>query len=347
MKEETDLLLARYFSGEASAEDQVRLEDWLSKSEGHQQYFDQLTRLYEQVAVPEQAPRKPAMEKALTTFLDYIKQAEYNASEAMPSEVSAPREASASKTANEKKQAGNGVFGVVRRRWPVIMAAASIVLLLTFTFVRYTLERGLVRLMSHQSALEHTLPDGTSVLLSMKSQLEYNKDYGKTNRTLRLRGEAFVKVGTAGKGKFLIETGETVIEDVGTSFRVIAWPSEDEIMVTVQEGSVFFYTKNNKGIRIEGGQSGSFRKSSHTFLTHAEAPAKAPAVHLVFNATPLREVANTLNEQYHARISVKKELENKTITVEFEGQELELVLEVIAQTLQLKVSRVGDTILLY
>lgn len=328
MNAEIDRLLARYFSGEASAEEQIQLEDWLGADPANELYFDQLTTLYEQVTVPQQAVRKPDTDKALYSFMQHVQRTETKV-------MSSPE--------TEGSGATKSIFGIVRNHWPAFAAAASLLVLITLSVVRYASNLDSVRLASFETELEHVLPDSTRVLLSGNSQIEYDKNYGKTHRTLCLRGEAFVQVGSAGQGKFLLKVGETIIEDVGTSFKVTAWPAKDDITVVVEEGQVLFYTNNDKGIDIDAGQVGVFHKLTRTFGSPTDKETQLlPSRHLIFDATPLLQVADELSKSYKVKILLDKGIENKTITVEFDNLDLDLVIEVIVQTLQLDVHKEGD-----
>lgn len=87
-----------------------------------------------------------------------------------------------------------------------------------------------------------TLPDGSVVELNSGSQIQYNRFFTYTNRTIDLEGEAFFSV-RKGEHPFIVNANKSAVEVTGTSFNVRSWSEElsRETEVTVAEGSVQFY----------------------------------------------------------------------------------------------------------
>ena len=66
---------------------------------------------------------------------------------------------------------------------------------------------------------------------------------------------------------------------------------------------------------------------------------------LEFNETTLKELVEALNHTYQAEIVIENnELYDLTITVSFNNQELDAVLNVLASTLDLKIEKSGTRI---
>ena len=70
MKPDIDLLLAKYFGGEASAEELAMLDDWLALSAENEVYFDELTKVYEKSGMA--PPLVVNEDKALDLFEKHI-----------------------------------------------------------------------------------------------------------------------------------------------------------------------------------------------------------------------------------------------------------------------------------
>ena len=72
-----------------------------------------------------------------------------------------------------------------------------------------------------------TLNDGTIIWLNAGSIIKYDADFGKTNRTVYLEGEAFFDIGHHGNHiPFLVNTKKYTIRDIGTRFNLKAYPSD-------------------------------------------------------------------------------------------------------------------------
>lgn len=83
-----------------------------------------------------------------------------------------------------------------------------------------------------------TLADGSKVWLNAGSELTYTMGFGKANRMLSLKGEAYFQVVKNEQLPFIVHTHEQAIEVLGTSFNVSAYPEESLVKTTLQEGSL-------------------------------------------------------------------------------------------------------------
>ncbi len=81
------------------------------------------------------------------------------------------------------------------------------------------------------------LPDGSSVLLSQGSTMEYNQD-GPFERKVYLTGEAFFEVVKNPEAPFFVHTDKLTTKVLGTSFRVRSFAEETEAQVSVRTGTV-------------------------------------------------------------------------------------------------------------
>jgi len=129
--------------------------------------------------------------------------------------------------------------------FPRIAVAATILLLigaaLVFRFspISITVPAGSTSIVE--------LPDGSSVELNSGSTLTYDHNFGSTNRTLKLNGEAFFMVKKASY-PFSVQTFNAVVSVLGTQFNVRA-RSDDvtpSTSVFVATGVVRFSTQNNQ-----------------------------------------------------------------------------------------------------
>ncbi|MES2646990.1 MAG: FecR family protein [Bacteroidota bacterium] len=82
------------------------------------------------------------------------------------------------------------------------------------------------------------LPDSTQVWLNAESKLEYNKEYGISNRDVKLSGEAYFDVVKNAKMPFTIQTNKIYIKVTGTVFNVKAYPGEKVSETSLIRGRV-------------------------------------------------------------------------------------------------------------
>jgi len=82
-----------------------------------------------------------------------------------------------------------------------------------------------------------TLSDGTEVLLSANSQLEYNPSFSADKREVKLTGEARFNVAKDAQRPFIVHTEQIQTQVLGTVFDVKAYP-QARPDVTLYEGRV-------------------------------------------------------------------------------------------------------------
>jgi len=89
-----------------------------------------------------------------------------------------------------------------------------------------------------QKNLEVALPDGSKIFLNRNSELSYHENFGKHNRDVSLKGEAFFEISADASKPFIIDAGNAKVKVVGTSFNVITKNSESAVEVYVKTGKV-------------------------------------------------------------------------------------------------------------
>uniref|UniRef100_UPI003216DD21 FecR family protein n=1 Tax=uncultured Draconibacterium sp. TaxID=1573823 RepID=UPI003216DD21 len=83
-----------------------------------------------------------------------------------------------------------------------------------------------------------TLSDGTKVWLNSETTLTYPLLFNKNERKVKLIGEAFFEVTRNPDSPFRIEVHDQVVEVLGTSFNINAYPDKNTTYTTLVEGSV-------------------------------------------------------------------------------------------------------------
>ena len=101
------------------------------------------------------------------------------------------------------------------------------------------------------------LPDQSKVQLNSNSQIDFKSKEWEKNREVMLNGEAFFDVQHNGK-PFLVNTQETNIRVLGTSFNVWAYSDESYTATTLVEGSIILSTAKMEKVLVPNEQASIF-----------------------------------------------------------------------------------------
>ena len=115
-----------------------------------------------------------------------------------------------------------------------------------------------------------TLSDGTQVLLSANSRLEYDKEFTSNKREVTLVGEARFSVAKDSKRPFIVHTEQIQTQVLGTVFDVKAYPQTIPD-VTLYEGSVEVSLNGTSPKRMQPGEQASINKEGKLKLEKASA----------------------------------------------------------------------------
>jgi transmembrane sensor len=190
------------------------------------------------------------------------------------------------------------------------------------------------------------LSDGTLVWINKHSRLEYPEAFPTMERRVRLYGEAFFQVSKDETKPFMIESGPSLTQVLGTSFNILT--DHNNTLIAVYSGKVAFSNSlNQEVLLLAKGESGELTEGRLVKSTIRDPNLIAWKTGLlVFDNTPLNEVVQTLSNYYEQHIDIDQYLGQVKLTTTFERQELEEALAVIAITLDLKVSKTKDGFLL-
>lgn len=186
------------------------------------------------------------------------------------------------------------------------------------------------------------LPDGTKVTLNNHSTLAMDRDFNGKLRKVSLVGEAFFEVVRNEQKPFVIQTGDVKIEVLGTSFNVHAYGTEEKVEVVVNSGKVAVYKlgdKKEKVILISG-EKGVYIRPSKLLTSMVNSDVNYLAwktKKIIFEDMPLNEVIKTLNRVYKSHLIIKDQrMVNCPITSTFENQSIDVIMEVLKATLNLE-----------
>ena len=109
------------------------------------------------------------------------------------------------------------------------------------------------------------LPDGTKVWLNAATSLRFPISFGSDQRRVELTGEAYFEVRHIAGRPFRVQTGQRVVEDIGTSFNINAYPDEPAAKVTLIEGAAAVIGK--KRLPLHQGQQAHWQAEEEAALT--------------------------------------------------------------------------------
>ncbi len=242
------------------------------------------------------------------------------------------------------------------RRFAIAWAAAAALLLLIGLgiFFKYFAGNDLVNkydVTTTASTLNDTLPDGSTVFVNKNSALHYAES-AKGSRAVVLEGEAFFEVKHNEEKPFIISVSDAYVRDIGTGFNVKEDKIANTVTVVVESGIVDFYTKETKGITLKAGETGIYDGNAKAF-TKVENEANPNALSYKtkvfnFNRTSLATAVAQLNTVYGSNIVLENDnIKNCLITTDFTNEDLDVIINIITETLNLKSKKEGDKIILY
>ncbi len=320
--EHIDGLIAKVIAGEATRVDIDALENWLNDSSENKIYFEETKKLF--------------------ATIDSIKRE-------TPVDIDA-----AWKKLDARIDRETGKVIPLFRRYPVLKAAASILLIAALGFIlKWAFNSEVIEpviLMASNKAVEQKLPDGSKVFINKNSEVTYVINENK-EREVKLKGEAYFEVVHNEKEPFIIIINDVMIKDIGTAFNVKAIPGSNSIEVLVEEGEVLFYTANDAGINLVKGQKALYDISAKSFVKNEVKPNENTGSYhskaFYFNETSLIEVITQINEVYGSDIRLASEkMGNCSLSVEFNNESLDVIVSIIAETLDLQVEQLGTIIIL-
>lgn len=152
------------------------------------------------------------------------------------------------------------------------------------------------------------LQDGTIVQLNSGSHLQYPKSFGLFSRKVKLSGEGYFSVAKEIGRPFVVNLNEINVKVTGTKFNAKAYPDDNKISVSIEEGHVNIIDKKNNVYPLKVGESADYNlisgictvKKVEDMTLHTAWRTKS----LNFYRTPLKEILKTLERQYEVQFSV-------------------------------------------
>ncbi|NIG57401.1 FecR family protein [Chitinophaga sp. Cy-1792] len=276
-----DDLLVKQLLGTATDDEQQRILNWIAASPDNEKYYHHFKLIWEE-----------SRHLAATSTVD-----EDKAWARFQQRVGA--------TVNETKVVD---IRPANTSWMRIAATVAILCVMAgaaFLYLNKNSNNDLVRIASTNTTRIDTLPDGSVVTLNKNSSISYAADFA-AERHITLEGEAFFDIAKDPSKPFLLKVGDVDVKVLGTSFNV----KKDavSIEVIVETGAVEVNKKHN-AVKLEANEKAIVAKDAdkpekisnnstlyNYYRTHT----------LICNRTPLRELADKLEEIYNITIIINR-----------------------------------------
>lgn len=332
-------IIVRFLLNEASKEDILNLEEWISADREHHNYFEQIRDTWNSVELEKELD-KQHIQSDFKNVLNRIDDQAASQNNFKPRGINFNLN-------SFFKVAAVFVFGFIAS-WLVFKQSNSLITNNTDYNVIET-PKG--------SSTNITLPDGTKIWLNAESKLKYPQEFSKNTRDVFLEGEAFFEVAKDKSRQFLVRTSDLTVKVFGTRFNVKSYPADQTVETTLVEGSISIQKNLTEGIgagkeiKMEPNQRIVLYKATEK-VTSSESQVKkinnlperkAKLVlskriqtkrfiswkdgQLIFKSEPMEKLAVTLERRYNVKIHFEdEEIKQARFTGTIEDETIEQVM---------------------
>ena len=181
------------------------------------------------------------------------------------------------------------------------------------------------------------LPDGSDLWLNAESKIRYSIPFTRENRRVELTGEAFLKVVKNENAPFIVNAGAATVKVLGTQFNVKAYPEDEQLEIALTEGSIEFTGTVADGKKATATLIASDFLAMNKATGEVRLENKNLNMHvswvkniIIFDETPMPEVAKTLERWYGVKVVVADaEINKYRFNTTFENESLFRVIELL------------------
>lgn len=323
--DDKDLQITRNLSGEATDEERDELHRWIGESPANKKTFDKTRRIWEETP---------------SYFPKHEQQADL---------LEVKRQIAAKNSTSGRN--------IKFRTW-VVRAAAILALPVMLGIGWYlgqnTRQTGnaVCEVSAPKGQISKcVLADGTQVWLNAGSTITYQATWNDGVREVKLDGEAYFIVAKDKKKPFVVTTEQAKIKVLGTVFNLKAYPDENQVEATLEEGKIEFSVAkgNAKPVELNPGDQLIYNIAEKkievgtvdTYLHTAWKDGK-----YVFKDADLRTIVKELERLYDVKIHTEND---SLLDLRFRGmfeyeQNIFSALETLERTTNLKYQMNGRDI---
>lgn len=319
-----DQLLAKYLSGDATPEEAIRVEGWLSMPD-NMDYFRQSAAIWAQLA-GDPFHQLPEQNRSWLKIKAVMLQ-----------------------------QESTPLLTRKNNHWRIAVAAGILTILFAGMYFMVFHKKGstpdkITEMISRKSVhqiVRDTLPDGSHLVLNSFSGIEYPADFPQRGRNLNLKGEAWFDIAPDPSRAFSITAGPVTVKVLGTSFNIRETP--DSVLVALESGSVRMCTALDS-LTLQPGQLGIYDIRNRRFaLARFDDPNLTGYAtrNFDFKNASLREIAAQIEKAYGISIIFTNQaLAECTMSSTFNDQSIDYIMNVIAVTLNIRFRTENKTVYL-
>jgi len=187
------------------------------------------------------------------------------------------------------------------------------------------------------------LNDGSIVWLNKNACLSYPKEFKGKGRNVKLEGEAFFEVTKNPKKPFIVETNNSTITVLGTTFNINTDSLQTNVSVATGKVNVKS-TCSATSVYLLPDEMAVVTKSGllKSQITNPNYLSWKTGVFL-FEDTPLRDVVNDLNTFYNKSIVLNTSNQEQLFSAHFDNANLEDIIEILEITLTLNIQKTPNT----
>jgi ferric-dicitrate binding protein FerR (iron transport regulator) len=323
-------LITRYLAGETSNEEVILLNKWLKSDKDNQLLFEEYRKTWISI-------EREKIESSVDVDKEWL---------SFKSKISKPDENNKVIDFKPEVNRNNGLYMRVLK-YAAIAALVAFSSVLVYKFATKPSDNIII---ANIDAVESILPDGTKIMLNSNSTFEYPEKFAKSERTVKLKGEAYFNVTHDEHKPFIISADDVRIVVLGTSFYVNTNAPDNKVEVILTEGkvAVYYTSKPSQKVVLSPGDKVEISKTISSIIKTVNSDENYIAwktKKIIFNNNSLSEVVLSLNKVYHSNIIISdKKLADCRLTATFENQSLDAVLNVLKETLDLKINKSGSTV---
>lgn len=282
----TDSLLIAHINKELNQSDTDRVKLWLAESDNNIHYFEKVQKTWQLSGSLSPNPVFVNTDLAWDSVLNKINQ---------PKDISVKKP----KVIQLKK-------------WLSIAAILAVISISYFTW-----KNSVIDLQSYTATTEKintVLDDGSTIVLNKNTSLQVLSNFDKTERHVKLEGEAFFNIERDTTKPFIIDlNNQTYVKVLGTSFNINT--SQNKTTVYVKTGTVEFGDNTNK-LLLTAGQKAYFDSDTKQFKRVEETNALQQDTYwinkqLTFKGENLESIIETLSKVFNQKIILNCESAKK------------------------------------
>lgn len=196
------------------------------------------------------------------------------------------------------------------------------------------------------------LPDGSSIYLNSNSELTYKIDPSNKLREVFLKGEGWFNIAKMPDVPFIVHTGQYSVKVHGTVFNVKAYAENDNVVTTLQEGSIEILPENGTEIKpvmlIPGQQFNYNKRSTATSLLNVNSSIASvwKETEVRFENKKFSELLKILENRYNVEFKVS---DTSLLNYHYDGsirnENIIQVLNLIKETLPIKYQLLNNNII--